>query len=238
MPALALIELSSFVFRPSTPSSMYSPAQFRVPDLASAVALIRMNSFGLLVSSGDEGMTGTHLPFLVTEPTAEHEHGALLVHVARANPVWKTFGRGREVLVLFQGTHGYISPSWYETAADQPHVPTWNYEAVHVYGVPRLIEDEAAVIDLLHRTVDNYEPAGSAYQSRSLPSTYLAANAKAVVAFEIPIQRWETKLKMSQNRDVRDVLSVLAHLDRAGDPASRQMAAAIRSANQSRLPKG
>ena len=31
---------------------------------------------------------------------------------------------------MFQGPHSYISSSWYENE----EVPTWNYQAVHIYG--------------------------------------------------------------------------------------------------------
>lgn len=214
---------------------MYSPSYLRFEDLATAVTIIRANSFGILVSSCDERMIGTHLPFLYAEPSEGRPHGALFAHVARANPQWRSFGNAGEVLVLFQGEHGYISPRWYETLRSVPHVPTWNYEAVHVYGTPRIIADDTAAVELLHRTVDAYEPAGSAYNSRALAGEYLANNAKAIVAFEIPITRLETKLKMSQNREVCDVLSVLKQLEAAGDQASLRLANAIRSANHARL---
>jgi len=216
---------------------MYTPSHFRIEDLATAVTIIRANSFGILVSSCAEGMVGTHLPFLYTEPSEGRPHGTLFAHVARANPQWKSFAQAGEVLVLFQGEHGYISPTWYETLGSVPHVPTWNYEAVHVYGTPRIIADDAAAVELLHRTVDAYEPAGSAYNSQAQSAEYLANNAKAIVAFEIPITRLETKLKMSQNREVCDVLSVLTQLERAGDPASRRLAKSIRTANHARMQR-
>ncbi len=214
---------------------MYSPSYFNLKDLAAAVTIIRANSFGILVSSSVNGMIGTHLPFLYTEPSEERPQGTLFAHVARANPQWKSFEQAGEVLVLFQGEHGYISPRWYQTLGSLPHVPTWNYEAVHVYGIPRIIADETAAVELLHRTTAAYEPAGSAYNSRAMPGDYLAINAKAIVAFEIPITRLEAKLKMSQNRDVSDVLSVLTQFEGAGDQASLRLAKSIRAANHARM---
>ena len=55
--------------------------------------------------------------------------------MARANSQWQS-AAGRPVLAIFHGPHAYISPSWYESA---DVVPTWNYVAVHVSGVLRLI---------------------------------------------------------------------------------------------------
>src|SRR5690349_13866261 len=102
---------------------MYTPAHFRVEDRAKLAAVIRANSFGLLVTHGASGLFASHLPFLLAETAGAN--GALRSHMARANAQWRDFAAS-EVLVIFQGEHGYISPTWYAT---QPAVPTWNYQA-------------------------------------------------------------------------------------------------------------
>ena len=63
-----------------------------------------------------------------------NDEQSLICHVAKSNSQWKDI-EDQEVLVTFQGAHDYVSPSWYETAG----VPTWNYQAVHIYGKSRLI---------------------------------------------------------------------------------------------------
>src|SRR5262245_59726970 len=127
---------------------MYIPTAFRAKDRAALYDLIERHGFGTLVTIVDGSPFATHLP-LVLDRTRD----VLLGHVARANPHWHTMNGPSEALVIFQGPHAYVSPSWYTTA---PAVPTWNYAAVHVYGVPRLL-DEAGLIDLLGRLVDQYE---------------------------------------------------------------------------------
>src|ERR1700680_4492985 len=112
---------------------MYIPERFREDDKAILKTFIREHSFGILVTQGDDAPCATHLPFLYN---AERGHyGLLSAHMARANPQWQSFASEREALVIFQGPHAYISPSWYDVAAS---VPTWNYAAVHVYGIPRV----------------------------------------------------------------------------------------------------
>ena len=114
---------------------MYIPAHFEASDVAWCHALIRREPFALLIGVDHTGAPfATHLPVLLDESPAPR--GTLLGHVARPNPQWELFAPDRPVLVVFPGAHAYVSPSWYGT---HPSVPTWNYVAVHAYGVPRLI---------------------------------------------------------------------------------------------------
>lgn len=204
---------------------MYVPSYSRVDDPAVATALMHRHSFALLVTQGASGLTATHLPFL--HDPAVGPHGSLLCHLARANPQWRDFADGREVLVVFQGEHGYISPAWYPPGDGSPQVPTWNYEAVHASGVPRILDDRETG-ELLVRTARHYEGKSSGYE---VPADFLKRNARAVVGFEIPITRLETKLKLSQNRRPDEVLGLVMALERQADPASRRLAAAMRQAN-------
>ena len=114
---------------------MYMPPIFTESDREVALAAIRNPGWGYLVGVAEGVPTAAHLPFLFEgEPGAEK----LVAHMARANPHWQTFADGNEVLVVVPGPHTYVSPNWY--AAKQA-VPTWNYVAVHIYGVPRIVDD-------------------------------------------------------------------------------------------------
>jgi transcriptional regulator len=193
---------------------VYVPPAFREdrPDVLHGV--IRGYSFGTLVSSLDGEPFATHLPFLL-DPT-RGEHGTLLGHLARANPHWQGFATGGESLALFQGPHAFISPTWYAT---EFAVPTWNYVAVHAYGRPRVIEDEATVRAFLERLVGEYEdPKGRPWTMERLPAEMLSGLLRAIVAFEIPITRMEGKRKLNQNRSQADRRGVVAALRQQGDP--------------------
>lgn len=131
---------------------MYVPRHFQESDRERMRALMRRNDFALLIATGDDGTPeAAHLPFLLEDGAAD---GVLVAHMARANPLWKLFRPGQQVLVAFQGPHGYISPSWYAEAGS---VPTWNYAAVHAYGVPRIVADSARARAILDRLVHTYE---------------------------------------------------------------------------------
>ena len=210
---------------------MYVPEIFRLDDAAAAGALIRDNSFGLLVTVSAEGLPqASHLPFLFDE-SGGGTPGRLLGHMARANPQWHDLAAlaaaGSEALVVFQGAHGYVSPSWY---APGPAVPTWNYLAVHLYGRPRILEAEAEVEALLARLVAEHEVgAVDPWSLAGQDPKYLARMRRGIVAFEIPLARLEAKAKLSQNRPATDRRQVMEALEAAQDPRALALAAEMRA---------
>jgi len=205
---------------------VYTPAYFRVTDRAVLHGLMDRFSFATLVTTHDGCPIATHLPFLVYPDYSEH--GTLISHMARANQQWRDFARGDEALVIFQGPHAYISPSWYE---EHPSVPTWNYAVVHAYGVPRVIDDEARVRDALRALVDQHEAGFDEPWPMDLPDEYVRKMARGIVAFEIPISRLEGKFKLSQNRSARDREGVGAALTASGNAIDRELAGLMQASS-------
>jgi transcriptional regulator len=195
---------------------MYLPSYFEETDRETLYGVIRENNFGLLVTAADGAPFATHLPFLL-------EGDRLVAHMARANPQWRSFEQGTEALCVFQGPHAYVSPRWYAGAR---LVPTWNYVAVHVHGVPRIVSDAAAVHDQQARLVAAHE-AGAAkpWTMDGLPESYVAGQLRAIVAFELPIDRVEGKFKLNQNRTAADRAGVIAALAESPYDGDRQMSA-------------
>ena len=162
-----------------------------------------MHSFATLVTCDGASPFATHLP---VQYDPEGEQGTLLGHMARTNPQWRHFGDD-EVLTIFPGPHAYVSPRWYET---ELAVPTWNYAAVHVYGIPRIITDHARVCALLQSMTDEYESSADAPWTGDIPAEFRDSLIESIVAFEIPIGRIEAKFKLSQNRPAEDQQRVLS----------------------------
>jgi transcriptional regulator len=202
---------------------VYIPAHFAVNDQAVLHDLMRRFNFATLVTEQEGRLMATHLPLLLHSD--QGEHGTLLGHVARANEQWQDFERGAEALVIFQGDHAYISPSWYETF---PAVPTWNYMVVHAYGMPRVIEVEERVRAVLGELVAKHEAGFDEPWPMDLPEEYLRKMMRAIVAFELPIARLEGKFKLSQNQPERNLARVIAMLGASDDPAARELAARMR----------
>ena len=213
---------------------MYVPKPFAFPEgaLSDLHDLIEDQVFGILAAPGDgssdpeSGLQAVHMPLVLDRSVGRY--GALAGHVARANPVWTTFAQGRELLVIFQGPHCYVSPDWYATPG---LVPTWNYLAVHCYGRPRILEDEDAVIGHLTRL-------SALAEERLLPKrpwtperverATLTSLLRQIVAFEIEISRIEGKRKLNQNRRIADRAGVIHALEGSSRADDLAIAEAMR----------
>lgn len=191
---------------------MYIPNANRVDDQAQLVAFMQAHSFATLVSLVQGELFASHLPLVIV---TQGDQLFLRGHMAKANPHWQELATQREVLVIFQGPHAYISPAHYEKWES---VPTWNYMAVHAYGSARLIQDEADLLTALAELIAATEPA---YQPQweSLPAKFRNGLLNGIVAFEITVARLEGKFKLSQNRPIGDQERVAAALLGASDTA-------------------
>jgi transcriptional regulator len=198
---------------------MYSPAHFQIEDPAMIQAFMRRHSFATVITHDGSAPFATHMPVL--HHAEGGTHGTLITHMARANPQWRHFADGREVMVIFHGPHAYISPNWYET---RPMVPTWNYATVHAYGVPRVIEDKAALRTMLRELVDTFEADQQQPYGDALTDDYIDQLSPGIVGLEIPITRLEAKFKLSQNRTPADQVGVIAALEKSVDQTERELA--------------
>jgi transcriptional regulator len=203
---------------------MYLPRLFEEQDPERLFAFMRRHSFATLVTVEESVPFATHLPVLV-EPGPEGTRGRLLAHMARANPQWRAFSQDREVLVIFQGPHTYVSPSWYVT---QPNVPTWNYAVVHAYGRPRLIEEPEECLRILRETVSTYESGFEKPWTLEQVGDYAQRLLPGISAFEIPLSRLEGKFKLNQNRAPDDRRAVMELLERSDDPEQRAVGVLMR----------
>lgn len=186
---------------------MYTPPAFREDDLQTIHALMRDNSFAILVTQQDGVPLATHLPFMLD--TERGPYGTLIAHMARANTQWHTFADAQEALAIFQGPHAYVTPSWYDPGLN---VPTWNYAAVHAYGVPHLIENEATLYAMLSRLTATHEAGFEQPWLFEMGPDDFRGKLKGIVGFEMEITRLEGKMKLSQNRSQADQERVAAAL--------------------------
>jgi transcriptional regulator len=186
---------------------MYIPKAFREDDISTLHKFMQSYSFATLITQHEGVPFATHLPFILDSKRGPN--GLLLAHMARANPQWHDFNGEQEVLTIFQGPHAYISPSWYEVELS---VPTWNYAAVHAYGIPRIFEDSEELYQLLKILIETHEGQFENPWPFQLPDDYLQKMMRGIVGFEIEINRLEGKFKMSQNRTESEREIVIAAL--------------------------
>ena len=196
---------------------MYIPKYYKVTDVEEIREFVQMNSFGTLVTIKKERPIATHLPLQLIK---EEEDYFVTGHMAYGNPQWRTFDTSEEVLVMFQGPHAYISSSWYE----QENVPTWNYQAVHVYGSATILDEEALKQDLT-KLLEKYEKhRENPVLWDKLSSSLLEKEIKGIVGFKIKVGEIQAAYKLSQNRNETDYANIVDQLHSEENPHSKQLA--------------
>lgn len=203
---------------------MYCPRHFEETDPSILHSLISSHPLGTWVMQTDGQLLVNHVPFLLDPQRGEH--GTLVGHVARANPVWQSAAGKSPAVVVFQGPHTYISPSWYPGKHEHGNVvPTWNYAVVHAHGQALAMHDKDWLRAHVSQLTDTHE-AGEAipWQVSDASDSFIDKMLGGIVGIEIPIQSLEGKWKVSQNKAMPDRAGTVAGLAARTQPASQEMA--------------
>lgn len=198
---------------------MYLPQHFEETRMEELHRVMREHPLGILVLDGPNGLDANHLPFELNASIGDH--GQLLAHVARANPLWQEAKNGDEALVIFRAANSYISPNWYPSKHEfHRQVPTWNYQAVHAHGKIKIRDDQQFVRGVVARlTRMNEERTGSEKPWKMTDSSqeYIDQMLAAIVGIEIEITNLVGKWKLSQNREERDRINAAEELRNRGE---------------------
>ncbi|TCG05535.1 transcriptional regulator [Paraburkholderia steynii] len=201
---------------------MYVPAHFSVPETEELHGLINAHPLGILVADTPNGLDANHIPFELDPKVGEH--GLLRAHVARSNSIWQDVKDGDEVLVVFRGEEAYVTPTWFPSKHEfHKQVPTWNYKVVHVHGRIKICDDERFVRGMVARLTKTHEATQpEPWKMTDAPADYIQTMLKAIVGMEIEVTNITGKFKLSQNRELRDRLSLGKALIAQGDVALGQ----------------
>ncbi|MXQ55248.1 FMN-binding negative transcriptional regulator [Shimazuella alba] len=200
---------------------MYIPKHFKVTAIDEIEEFITKYSFGTLVTTKKSRPIATHLPLYLEKDVDGHYY--MTGHLAFGNPQWRTFEESEEVLVMFQGPHAYISSSWY----NHENVPTWNYQAVHIYGKAETVTKEE-LINGLKKLLNKYEGhRENPILWEKLSPDLLETELKGIVGFKIKVREVQAAYKLSQNRDEEDKKNIIGKLYEEADVNSHQLAEAM-----------
>ena len=197
---------------------MYRPAHFQENDPTTLASFVDTHPFAVLVATDPSGFVANHIPLLRLQDPGGRT--LLRGHVARANDFWKTTPAESSVLAIFSGPDRYISPAWYPTTAETGEVvPTWNYLVVHAHGRITFTQDAAWLRTLVEALTNRHEGGRPvSWKVSDAPSEYVDRMLRAIVGFEIVVERLEGKFKASQNRTERERAGAIAGLAMDGDP--------------------
>jgi len=199
--------------------TVYIPKPFLVEDRKVIVAFMQQFDFAAVVSHSDTGFVASHVPVLIREVGSELH---IVGHVARGNSHWRLMESQAESMVIFQGPHAYVSPTWY---AVSPAVPTWNYAVVHAYGAARVREDATFIAGVVEDLTRRYEEQREhPWSTQAVPGESYEKLLNAIVGFEISVSRCEAKFKLGQNRSVEDRAGTIAGLERESSPKALELA--------------
>ncbi|KAB8181815.1 FMN-binding negative transcriptional regulator [Lysobacter maris] len=167
--------------------------------------LVRDHPFAHLISSRSGELLCTPLP-LILDHDVEAPH--LIGHLARSNPQAAALVREPRALVVFSGTHGYISPSWMR---DRTQAPTWNYESVQFDVEVDFDEDAGFALERLVARMEHGRR--DAWRVSEMGDRYPGLS-RAVIAFRARIIDTRARFKLGQDERADVFDDILAGLER------------------------
>ncbi|GAA5099539.1 FMN-binding negative transcriptional regulator [Microbacterium yannicii] len=186
---------------------------FALSDVGEIRRLIEQNPWVTLVSSTDAGLVASHYAVLLD---AERDDLTIVGHVGKPDDLIHGLGE-RELLVVVQGPHGYVSPGWY---GDVESVPTWNFVSAHLTGIPELLTPEEN-LEVLEQLVTRFESGMPQPRLMWAPPNdpeFVRRLEKGTTGFRLTPTRVVGKRKLSQNKPDEVVETVIVELEAGTSP--------------------
>ncbi|MCC1484719.1 FMN-binding negative transcriptional regulator [Winogradskyella immobilis] len=188
----------------------YPPKHHQDSDINHMVEVIKTYPLATVISVEDNQPFITHLPLV-------YEDGKLIGHIDIYNPQAELLKNDNEVTILFAGPECYISPSVYGTT----QLPTWNYIKVHLKGTVKAIENKTALKQSLITMTEFLEAPDHKYVLEP-DNPRLDRNLNYIELFEITINNWEGKFKLSQDKKPSDIKAAREELIRTNQESIKQ----------------
>jgi transcriptional regulator len=177
--------------------------------------LIRTSPWATFVSPTTHGLVASHYPVLLQE---DPDDIVIVSHFGRPDDREHELG-DHEILVIIQGPHDYVSPSWY---APGDLIPTWNHVTAHLYGTPEILDFEENY-SVLTRLTDHFEQHYANGRSLSEDEAGSRRTAKGTVGLRLRVQRFDARAKLSQNKSQKVRTNIIRHLDEHNPALAAEM---------------
>lgn len=190
----------------------YPPQHHQDNDKDHMIEVIKTYPLATIISVKDNEPLITHLPLIYHEAD-----GKLIGHIDIYNPQTNLLKDHNPITILFSGPQCYISPSIYTTT----QLPTWNYIKVHLKGTVKAIESKDSLKQSLITMTEFLEQPDHKYVLEP-DNPRMDANLAYIKMFEISIDAWEGKFKLSQDKHPKDIRQARAELVRANQESIKQ----------------
>jgi len=189
--------------------------RYLMTDPAEVKRLIRHHPWATFVSPSSQGLIASHYPAILDED----EEGIVIVsHFGRPDESLHELGE-HQILVIIQGPHDYVSPSWY---APGELVPTWNHVTAHLYGTPEILSEEENYA-MLGKLTDHFEQHLPHGRSLSEDEEGTRRLAKGTVGLRMRVTRFDARAKLSQNKAPDTVSTIVDELGKRNPALAEEM---------------
>jgi len=190
----------------------YPPKHHQDYDKNHMIDVIKTYPLATVISVQNNDPFITHLPLIYRE-----EDGKLIGHIDIYNPQANLLKDNNPITILFSGPQCYISPSVYTTT----QLPTWNYIKVHLKGTVKAIESKDALKQSLITMTEFLEQPDHKYVLEP-DNPRMEGALDYIKMFEITINDWEGKFKLSQDKHPKDIRQARAELVRANQESIKE----------------
>lgn len=194
--------------------------RYIVTDPNEVKRLIRRNAWATFVSPASTGLVASHYPAILDPAILDEDSEDIVIvsHFGRPDEVSHELGK-HEILVIIQGPHDYVSPSWYEPG---DIIPTWNHVTAHLYGTPEILSDEENY-GMLSKLTDHFEQHYPGGRSLSEDEEGTRRVAKGTVGLRMRVTRFDARAKLSQSKQPAVIDTITEHLESSNPALAAEM---------------
>jgi transcriptional regulator len=183
--------------------NMYVPLPYQENRQDVLIEAIKARSFGTLITTYDQKIHVSHIPFVVRIVDGQLK---LIGHLARNNPQMHSLTGAPDAVATFVLDDAYISPGWYPSKQETGRaVPTWAYIAVEARGPVELIEAPDKILEIVDALTTHHEAARKEpWSSKDAPADYIDALLKGIIGLVMHPHTITGAWKLDQKRSLAD----------------------------------
>jgi len=197
---------------------MYVPKHFEENREEEIKRIIENFPLATIVANTKNGLVANHIPLLLNK--SSNGKKILIGHIAKNNTLHRELRNNDNVMVIFKSEDAYISPNWYPTRnKKREHVPTWNYQVVHLHGNIIFNHDQKFLLKTVNELTNIFEKDNKKktdWKMNDVSSKFMSSMLKEIVGIEINISKQIAKSKLNQNREKEDIENVIKKLKNNG----------------------